>query len=87
MVSPEPELPAHVALFSESASRAVVTPHPGQEAELERLADRRGVPLTRLGLTGGSKLRFESMFDVSLADALIVYEGAIPTLMAARSSA
>ena len=36
----------------------------------------------RIGLTGGSALRFEGLFDVPLSDALVVYEGAIPRVMA-----
>jgi phosphoribosylformylglycinamidine synthase subunit PurL len=71
------------ALFSESASRAVVTPRPGREGELESLASRTGVPLARLGLTGGHRLRFEGLFEVDLSDATVVHEAAIPTAMAA----
>jgi phosphoribosylformylglycinamidine synthase II len=82
VASPEPSLPAHVALFSESASRVVVTVRPGRESEFESLAGFHAVPHTRLGLTGGSRLRFEGTFEVDLSDALVVFEGAIPSLMA-----
>jgi phosphoribosylformylglycinamidine synthase subunit PurL len=77
----------HVALFSESASRAVVTVRPGGEAKLERAAAARHVPIQRIGVTGGSKLHFASLFDVSLSDALVVYEGSIPRLMGGQGSA
>jgi len=77
-------LPVHVELFSESASRAVVTARPGQEGTLEDLASFHQVPLNRLGLTGGSRLRFEHAFEVGLSDAVVVFEGAIPTLMSGQ---
>jgi phosphoribosylformylglycinamidine synthase subunit PurL len=73
-----------VALFSESASRVVVTARPGLEATLEELATVHHVPLTRLGLTGGPRLRFEHALEVELSDAVVVYEGAIPTLMSGQ---
>jgi len=80
---PSDGLGPHVALFSESASRAVVTGRAGRESELEALAAEHGVPMTRLGLTGGSQLEFTGHFAVPLADALVEYEGTIPRLMSA----
>jgi phosphoribosylformylglycinamidine synthase len=71
----------HVGLFSESASRAVVTARPGAEDAVERMAAFHGVPMARLGVTGGSRIRFHGLFDVAVADAMVVYEGAIPGLM------
>ena len=80
---PDGGLEPHVALFSESASRAVVAPRLGREGELEDLASGHDVPLERIGLTGGSGLDFAGLFSVSLSDALVVHEGAIPRLMGA----
>jgi phosphoribosylformylglycinamidine (FGAM) synthase-like enzyme len=77
-------LARHVELFSESASRAIVTPRPGREGTLEDLSSFHDVPLTRLGLTGGSRLRFEHALEVELSDAVVVFEGAIPTLMSGQ---
>jgi phosphoribosylformylglycinamidine synthase subunit PurL len=74
-------MPTHVALFSESASRAVITARPGREAQVERLAASAQVPIARLGLTGGSRLEFVGAFEVPLEDAVLAYEGAIPRLM------
>jgi phosphoribosylformylglycinamidine synthase len=48
-----------VELFGESPSRAVVTCRPDSWAALARLAARHGVPLERLGHTGGRQLRIE----------------------------
>ena len=81
------DLPPHVALFSESASRAVVAAREGRDGQLDVLAADHGVPLRRIGATGGSRLRFEGLFEAELTDALVVYEGAIPKLMASGSSA
>ena len=47
------------------------------------MAAAQGVPITRLGLTGGSRIEFAGLFDVALSDVLVVYEGAIPRLMRA----
>ena len=84
---PVTDLPPHVALFSESASRAVVAAREGRDGQLDVLAADHGVPLRRIGATGGSRLRFEGLFEAELTDALVVYEGAIPKLMASGSSA
>jgi phosphoribosylformylglycinamidine synthase II len=77
------DLGPHVSLFSESASRAVITSRPGREADVEQMASVHQVPIDRLGLTGGSRLDFADLFDVALSDALVVFEGAIPRLMSA----
>ena len=83
-VSPPVEegVAAHVALFSESASRAVVSARPGREATVESMAGFHQVPIARLGVTGGSRLAFSGLFEADLADVIGVYEGAIPGLMA-----
>jgi phosphoribosylformylglycinamidine synthase II len=75
---------AHVALFSESASRVLVTARPGREADVEQLAAVHQTPITRLGLTGGSRLEFAGLFQVPLSDAVVVFEGALPRLMSAQ---
>ena len=74
-------------LFSESASRAVVTARRGRERELAELAGSHGVPIARLGETGGPRLAFAGLFDVPLADAVAVYEGQIPKVMSERALA
>ena len=43
-------------MFSESQSRILVSVAPGLADELEGLADDAGVPLSRLGVTGGGNL-------------------------------
>ncbi len=80
-------LPSHVALFSESASRVVVTAARGRDTELETAAGAAGVPVERLGTTGGSALAFQGVFELSLEDALVEYEAAIPRAMSAGRQA
>ena len=81
VAAPADGLAPHLALFSESASRALVTARAGREGDVEEAAASHDVPITRIGLTGGSRLEFTGLFDVGLFDAVVVYEGAIPTLM------
>src|SRR5438093_927087 len=67
----------------EPVSRVLVTARAGREGDVEDMAAAQGVPITRLGLTGGSRIEFAGLFDVALSDVLVVYEGAIPRLMSA----
>jgi phosphoribosylformylglycinamidine synthase len=48
---------ADAVLFSESQSRILVSVAPERVGELERLAEERAVPLSRLGVTGGDGLQ------------------------------
>jgi len=73
-VAGRPEL----ALFAESCARAIVSCAPGEvDAVLER-ALARGVPATRIGTTGGERLRISPGVDVSLADAHHVWSRTLP---------
>ena len=75
------DLPGHVALFSESASRAVVSLGPEHEDRLAELASAHGVPLSRLGETGGPRVVFDGMFETTVEELREVFETAIPRLM------
>jgi phosphoribosylformylglycinamidine synthase len=75
------DLPPHITLFSESASRAVVAVAPGRATRLEDLARERRVPITRLGDTGGPRMVFDRLFEISVADARAAFEDAIPRLL------
>ncbi|HEV8572265.1 MAG TPA: phosphoribosylformylglycinamidine synthase subunit PurL [Actinomycetota bacterium] len=75
------DLPAHVALFSESASRAVVSVSPEKAGAFEALAEDRRVPFARLGETGGPRMVFGDAFEVTVAEAREVHEGALPRLL------
>jgi phosphoribosylformylglycinamidine synthase II len=81
------DLAPHLALFGESASRAVVSVDPARTQSLERLAAGREVPFSRLGETGGARMAVEGVLDLVLAEAGDVYESAIPNLMEIRRAA
>jgi phosphoribosylformylglycinamidine synthase subunit PurL len=59
-------------LFSESASRVVVSCAPAAEAQLVELASRHDVPIKRIGVVGGTRVQARidgrSIIDESLAD-------------------
>lgn len=74
------------ALFSESASRAVVTAAPENASSLEALFDEAGSPWTRIGVTRGDVMGFAGVFRVGVKDVRTVYEDAIPALLEGRSS-
>ena len=76
------DVPWYVTLFSESASRAVVSVAPENAAKLEVLASEHGIPFARVGETGGPRMVFDALFEVDLAEADAVYEGTIPRLLA-----
>jgi phosphoribosylformylglycinamidine synthase subunit PurL len=75
------DLPPHVALFSESAARAVVSVEPPRTSAFEALAAEREVPFVRMGETGGPRMVFGDTFELPVAQARQVYESAIPNLM------
>jgi phosphoribosylformylglycinamidine synthase len=76
------DLPSHVALFSESATRVVTSVAPERAGELEDLAGTLGVPIARLGETGGPRLVVDGVLELALEEAAAVYEEAIPELLA-----
>ncbi len=73
VASATPGLGDIATLFSESASRVVVSAAPGREADLLALAAREGVPTRRIGLVGGSRIRVSidgrKVLDEPLIDA------------------
>jgi phosphoribosylformylglycinamidine synthase len=56
------------ALFGESQSRIVVSLNPGQPTSLEALATELNVPVQRLGVTGGTRLRWSRRVDLTLEE-------------------
>jgi len=76
------DLPWYASLFSESASRAVVSVAPEKAVALEELAAAHGVPCSVLGETGGPRMVFDTVFEVTVEEARALYEDAIPRLLA-----
>ncbi len=75
------DLPPHIALFSESASRAVVAVAPERTDALVDLAAEHGVPFAAIGETGGPRVVFDGLFEATVDELREVYEGAIPRLL------
>ncbi|HSL67673.1 MAG TPA: phosphoribosylformylglycinamidine synthase subunit PurL [Actinomycetota bacterium] len=74
--------PWYVALFSESASRAVVSVAPEKAEAVEALASAHHLPVSRLGETGGPGMVFDSLLEITVEDARSAHEDAIPKLLA-----
>ncbi len=75
------DLPPHVTLFSESASRAVIAVEPAAEPALVALAVEHGVACERLGETGGPRAVIEGLVDVPVAVLADTWAHAIPRLL------
>jgi phosphoribosylformylglycinamidine synthase len=67
-------------LFSESTARAVVSVKPGHEPEFAALCAANEIPITPLGLTGGTTLVVESTFEIPVAELRQVWEAPLPAL-------
>jgi phosphoribosylformylglycinamidine synthase len=66
-----------VALFSESAGRAIVAV---TDDRFERLCAERGLPVTGLGVATGSSLNIEGVLSVELAELRTAHEETLPKL-------
>ncbi|MEQ4546961.1 AIR synthase-related protein, partial [Nocardioides kribbensis] len=73
---------AFVALFAESAGRALVTVAEGDLERLGALAERHGVPLTDLGTTGGDTLVVEGHLEAPLLELRSAWMATLPAAMA-----
>jgi phosphoribosylformylglycinamidine synthase II len=71
-----------VALFAESATRAVVTVATEDEERLFELAAEHGVPITSLGETRGDSLEIGGLFDVRLEELRTAWTLTLPAAMA-----
>jgi phosphoribosylformylglycinamidine synthase II len=71
---PRPEL----ALFAESAARAVLSCAPANTEALFALARAHGVPAARIGQTGGARIRIVPGVDVSLSEAHDLWARTLP---------
>jgi phosphoribosylformylglycinamidine synthase II len=76
------DVPSHVTLFSESASRAVISVESSKTEALETLARQHSVPCVRIGETGGPRMVFGDLFEATVEEARAAFEDAIPKLLA-----
>jgi phosphoribosylformylglycinamidine synthase II len=70
-----------LALFSESTARAVVTVRPEDVQRLTALAADHGVPLERLGATGGDVLAVDGVLEVSLGELRQAWTATLPAML------
>ena len=68
------------ALFSESASRAIVAVRPGAEAAFWQLRDAHGVPGETIGTVGGDSLAVDGCFGIPLTELAAVHARTLPAL-------
>jgi phosphoribosylformylglycinamidine synthase len=68
-------------LFAESSARCLVTVPDAALEELTALAARHGVPLARLGRTGGGDLTVEGQFSVSVDELRAAWSATLPTVL------
>ncbi len=71
-----------LALFAESAGRAVVTVADADAPALLELAGRHGVPVTELGRTGGDELVVEGSFALNLLRLRSAWTATLPAALA-----
>ncbi|GII58753.1 phosphoribosylformylglycinamidine synthase subunit PurL [Planotetraspora thailandica] len=71
---------AFVALFSETAARALVCVRPEAFDALAELCGRHDVPCYGLGTTGGTSLVVEDAFEIPVGDLREVHSGALPAI-------
>jgi phosphoribosylformylglycinamidine synthase subunit PurL len=71
-----------VALFAESAARAVVAVGPADADRFAALCAGFGVPVADLGVTGGTELTVEGQFSVGLDELRESWSATLPAAMA-----
>lgn len=67
-----------VALFSESAARAIVTVTTDNADRLVALAEKHGVAVTPIGQTGGDSIAVEGQFEVAVAELRAAWAATLP---------
>ncbi len=75
---PASGLRPEVALFAESAARAIVSCAPADRERFLALAREHGVPAARIGATGGVRIRIAPGVDVSLVEAHDLWARTLP---------
>jgi phosphoribosylformylglycinamidine synthase len=73
-------LDSFVALFSESAGRAVVAVPRGEEQRFTELCGARGLPCARIGVVDGDAVEVEGEFAIPLAELRAAHTGTFPGL-------
>ncbi|HET6910805.1 MAG TPA: phosphoribosylformylglycinamidine synthase subunit PurL [Mycobacteriales bacterium] len=69
-----------IALFSESAARAIVSCQDSDVDQVLELAAEHDVPLMRLGRTGGDALTVADLFEIPIGELRATHAATLPTL-------
>ncbi len=73
---------AFVALFSESAARAIVSVPVAHRSAVTALAEVHGVPMAEIGTVGGSSLRINADIEIPLSELRQAHTATLPAAMA-----
>jgi phosphoribosylformylglycinamidine synthase subunit PurL len=69
-----------VSLFSESATRALVSVSPERVGAITALAEAHGVPCTAIGTVTGDSLTVTGRFEIPLAELRQAWQGTLPAI-------
>jgi phosphoribosylformylglycinamidine synthase len=69
-----------IQLFSESAGRCLVAVPAAYELAFTQLCGARGLPWSRIGVTGGDSVAIAGVLTASLRELRAAYEGTLPAL-------
>jgi len=72
-----------VALFAESSGRVLVTVDPADAEAFEARTSAAGVPIERLGTTGGTALEITDVGELDLDELRAAWKGTLPALFEA----
>ncbi|GAA0633862.1 phosphoribosylformylglycinamidine synthase subunit PurL [Sporichthya brevicatena] len=75
-------LDAFVALFSESAARAIVSVPAQHRYAVEAFAEMHGVTVAEIGTVGGGSLRINADIEISLSDLREAHTATLPAALA-----
>jgi phosphoribosylformylglycinamidine synthase len=80
------KLPAHAFWFGEDQARYVITVKAADLAKVEAAAAKAGIPLRRLGTTGGRQLTLPSADPILVTDLHHLHESWLPAYMAGETA-
>jgi phosphoribosylformylglycinamidine synthase len=78
---------AFVALFSESAGRALVAVSPGQQDQVTALCAQHGVPAQEIGVVEGDALSVRDVLEIPLSELRTAAEGTLPAIFGPAAAA
>ncbi len=68
-------------LFGETQSRVIFTALPDNDKSILSIAEKYKIPVTKIGKTGGDKLKINDIIDRPVSKLRNIYENTIPKLM------